>query len=248
MGAWAEWAYDQALNDQYAYEQRYKQLLNREVAKMGEVIKGSVHYVSERKVSGDKILYSIKLDNETFYGTGEYKPTCEVGDLVGFEATKNDRGYWNVDKPEAMKIGKGKGTQPPPRTGGGKGGFKGGGGGGYKQDPATQASIIMQSSAKAAVDLVNVAIINEAIALPAKKADRLQAIIDSHAKVTEQIFQQQLGVYIKVKGGSKLEELLATEEVEGVGDLDDPDFDNDVEPTQSPKQEEGAFADDPDFE
>ena len=214
---------------------------------MSEVIKGSVHFVSERKVSNDKILYSIKLDNETFYGTGEYKPTCEVGDLVGFEATKTDRGYWNVDKPEAMKIGKGKGTKPP-AGGGKKGGYGGKGGGGYKQDPATQASIIMQSSAKAAVDLVNVAIINEAIALPAKKADRLQAIIDSHAKVTEQIFQQQLSVYIKVKGGSKLEELLATEVVEGVGDLDDPDFDDDVAPTQAPKQEEGAFADDPDFE
>lgn len=247
MGEWAEWAYSQALDDEYAYRQRYKQLLDREAAKMSEQIKGSVHYVSEKKFDSGKSLWSIKLDNETYYGTGYVKPECEVGDLVLFKAAKNAKGYWDVEAPSTIKVKKGGGTTPPPFKG--KGGFKGGGGGGgYEKDPATQASIIMQSSGKAAADVLNIAIANEAIVLPKTANKRLQALLDAYTKITSEIFQQQLKVYVDIKGGTGLDELLASDEsvVEPEKELTDPDFDEDVAPTEQSAEDDG-FADDPDF-
>jgi len=209
---------------------------------MSEKIKGSVHYVSEKDYKGKK-LYSIKLDNGTFYGTGNKHPGAEVGDLVLFNASKNDRGYWNIEG--AIKVKPGAGTKPERKFGGGgKGGYSGGG---FKQDPATQAAIIMQNASTTAAALITAALAHDALPLPAKKAEKLQGLIDAHHKITEEVFKASLGVYVAVKGGAELTSLIDEPEEEPEKEtLDDDDWDEDQEDTPDAGDDD-EWDDDDDF-
>lgn len=213
---------------------------------MSEVIKGSVWDIRERKW-GQKTMYSIKLDNGTLYGTGDVKPAANKGDLVKFEAEKNDKGYWNIKNPKSIKVAAGKGTPPP------AGGSAGNGGGGYSKggvrgNDATQAAIIVQNACTAATSLIVAALDKEAIALPAKKADRLDALLDAHHRITEELFKYNLGVYVKVDAGTKLSDLVIADLTEATEEeaeeLVDPDFAD----VADAEEADGDFEDDPDFE
>lgn len=204
---------------------------------MAKTITGSVWRINEVKRRGTT-LYSIQLDNEKYYGTGDYEPECKVGDKVRFKYEVTDRGYNNAVDPEKMQIKRGAGTKPP-KDFGKKGGNRGKGGYQKKDDPATQAAIIMQSASKVAADVLFAGLSNDAIPLPKTNKDKLDAILDAYNKIADDIFDRNLGIYVKVKGGTKLEDLLAAEEEEG----DEEDFDDDWEDEEA-DDEESADEDD----
>lgn len=106
-------------------------------------------------------FFSICVD-DNWYGTEREDYTELEGQTVTFESYKNKRGYLDVK-------GKVKAA--------GGGGSGGGAASGPRNNDARQSSIVMQSSFKTATELVGHLLANDCIVLPAKKADRYDAML-----------------------------------------------------------------------
>lgn len=48
------------------------------------------------------VLWSIKVDN-VYYSTKKVEPKCKKGDHISFEASQNEKGYWDAD-PKTIKL------------------------------------------------------------------------------------------------------------------------------------------------
>lgn len=147
-------------------------------------------------------FWSISV-NETWYGTGKTDHSNLEGQEVEFEASKNKRGYFDVDgkivvvsTPEPAA----KGTTP--RSSGSK-----------------ESSIVLQSSYKTAGEVVAAAIAAGAVPLPTKKADQLDAILGYVDEAAYHIFTNCIDPT----------DFLASRAPAGPG----PDADDDYDPTEA---------------
>lgn len=60
------------------------------------MIQGQITRVLEKQWN-DKTFYTIQVDGE-YYGLGEAKPKAKPGDTAQFEADKNPKGFWAIKK------------------------------------------------------------------------------------------------------------------------------------------------------
>ncbi len=81
------------------------------------MISGTVRTIQTKDWNG-KILYTIILNNDsTYYGCGNFNPKAKPGDFVQFEANKNEKGFWQVDKNTLdVTANTGKIAYPTPPT------------------------------------------------------------------------------------------------------------------------------------
>jgi hypothetical protein len=158
---------------------------------------GLAKVVTSRAVGNRGTAYNVKLDDEAlgevWVGLGFEKPPFNKGDLIEFEAEKNDAGYWQ------MVRGTGR-LKPPPKAerepapsaqqqqNTNKEAFRGG-----YNDPAKQMSIVLQHSQEMAVRAVTVLLANEALPLTkgaskANEAQRFDQVLGYVDKLTVKFY------------------------------------------------------------
>jgi hypothetical protein len=62
----------------------------------GIVERISTKEIEDRKTGEEVVLYSIKLDDDEWYGCGRKDPPCDEGDEVEFQYSEKN-GYFNID-------------------------------------------------------------------------------------------------------------------------------------------------------
>lgn len=126
---------------------------------------GVVFKVYDKQFPGKPMTYSIKLDGQPLFfraGTNRYAGIAESGNRVAFDYTPNADGKsGNITGPVTLAAA------PAPAASGSVG---------FVPSGERQNSIVYQSSRKDAIELVKLILSTEAIAVPAKKADRLEFI------------------------------------------------------------------------
>lgn len=120
---------------------------------------------------GPWTLFSIKLEGEDgveikdWLSYGFDKPKFKEGDYIKLDATKNDKGYLQVDV-DSVKVAK----NPPARAGRG-GGASGGSDGGSSRGNYSKGGVDWNSAVARSIELVDLLIKHDALALsPAKGA------------------------------------------------------------------------------
>jgi len=176
---------------------------------MAEVY-GRVKRINSRP-AGRGTAWNIQMDSGDWFGYGFEQPNFGEGSEVSFDVDWNGQ-YGNVRKGSLQVIG---GQQQQPQGGQGGGGYQGGGQrpaggggrgqgnrGGYqnnkksggkdnyweekaKRDLVVQRQIQHQASRNAAIAVVGTALANDALSLPAKKGDKLDAILAVVDEVTD---------------------------------------------------------------
>jgi len=106
--------------------------------------------------------YSILLDDSVWYNFGFDSPTCSEGDVITFQASQDN--YGSVGKFSTVTVEVG-GAKTAPKAAAA-----------VQKADTRQESIVYQSSLKTAVEVLDLAIRNECVTLPSKKADRLNAL------------------------------------------------------------------------
>ena len=137
------------------------------------------------KTAAGKVMrspaYSILLDDSTWYNFGFDSPTCSEGDVITFQATEST--YGMEAKFDSVKV----------ETGGGKvGGAQTAVQKAVAGGDARQESIVYQSSLKTATELIGIALANECLVLPTKKADRLPALVASVREVAQDLASEAI--------------------------------------------------------
>lgn len=185
-------------------------------------------------------LWSMKLlDKEGeflpgYYQCGFDKPQCQEGDYIKLEATKNERGNFDVDV-KSIKTSKNppkKPEAPESRKGGGKAS------GGFKSDPATQKNIHYQNSRTAAIQAA--ALLLEYGGIKLVKADTKAGAAARFDIITETIDK------LTVKYFNDLETHRLFETVADVG-VRDQSGDGDLPDTEEDNFEEGDEFESDDF-
>lgn len=156
------------------------------------IIEGVVQKVSKRGNATNILV------NEQWYGCGFNGVPCQEGDQISVPVTQNGR-FLNADVKNMQILGRGNTApqqQQAPRqyADSGKqayGGGKKASGGGFsrKMDDPVQISIVQQSARNAAIQAVQLAAQLEAVPLPAKKADKFDALLALVDQVTERYFK-----------------------------------------------------------
>lgn len=200
------------------------------------IVEGVVEQISPRgKATNIKV-------NGNWYGCGFNGVPCQQGDQVSFPVVQNGQ-YLNADTPNMQIIGRGNQNAPAqqqqaqPQTGGGNSGGgnpassnnrRGSTGSGYgsrKLEDPVQVSITQQSARNAAIQALNVAAQADAIPLPAKKADKLDAFLALVDQVAERYYKETLKI---AKAGGYVER--AEYEPVGAQQADQPnaEYDDDI--------------------
>lgn len=159
------------------------------------IVEGVVQKVSQRGKATNILV------NEQWYGCGFDGVPCSEGDRVSFPVTQNGR-FLNADVKNMQVLGKanvapqqssgnyqntgGGGTSKSAVRSGGRGSY----GGGRKLDDPVQVSITQQSARNAAIQALSVAVQADAVPLPAKKADKLDAFLALVDQVTERYYKE----------------------------------------------------------
>ena len=149
---------------------------------------GTVERMSSREVTtrnGPATSYSLMVAGE-WYSAGFAEPKCNEGDNVEFGVTQNGQ-YKNINKNSIRVVGAGDSTVsvaispsvPAPTS--------------------RDISIGYQSSRKDAIQIVSSLIAADAIALPAKKADKYGAFLALIDEVTAKCFND-LQTVVKAGG------------------------------------------------
>lgn len=159
-----------------------------------------VERISEKSGTGRTgkpyTLYSMKLlskDGEFlpgYYQCGFDKPPCKEGDYIKLEATKNDRGNFDVNV-KSIKTSKNPPKKPDAPERKSSGGSKSSGG--FQKDPATQKNIHYQNSRSAAIDAVALLLEHGGLKLikadtKAGSASRFDTITQAIDKMTVKYF------------------------------------------------------------
>jgi hypothetical protein len=168
------------------------------------------------------------MDSGDWYGYGFERPNFGEGDEVSFDVDWNGQ-YGNVRKGSLQVVGGGGQQQQQSRQGGGSyqnnrggsprnSGGRPGGGGGYqkktsggreaywdekaKRDVVVQRQIQHQASRNAAISVVSAALANNALSLPSKKGDQLDALLAVVDEITERYDFAVDAVGIAAAGGN----------------------------------------------
>lgn len=138
------------------------------------MIKGTV-----TRVHKNGRFYSILVD-EVWYGVGSNKPDFDEGVMVEFEATKNGR-YWNADPDTINVLGKAKKSFSKPQVSGSRVAAGGDREDYWKNKEARDIKNDKQreigASRNTAIAFVELLLKTEALKLPAKQADKADAVL-----------------------------------------------------------------------
>lgn len=145
--------------------------------------------------NGPWTLYSVCIAGD-WYGAGFDKPACDEGDFVNYEIEQNGK-YKNI---KSISVA----SAPAAPSGNNSGGN------GVQRVDTRDISIRYQSSRKDALQLTEILLANDALAVPAKKADKADAIIAFVEDVTNQFYVKLQDVMDA--GGVSAEDLIPTPE------------------------------------
>ena len=135
---------------------------------------------------GPWYLYSLKLEGEDgqeikdWLSYGFEKPKFKEGDYIKLEASKNEKGYLQVDV-DTVKVAK----NPPARAGGSE---SSGGSGGSSHGNYNKGNVDYNSAVSRAVDMVDLLIKHDALTLSAakggggieKRRAEIEAVVDKY--------------------------------------------------------------------
>lgn len=174
--------------------------------------------------------FNIQMDDGEYYGYGFNAPNFGEGAEIGFDVQYNGQ-YKNVIV-ESVQVYNG-GQQPQQQQGGGgyqnrgQGGGRGNGGGGNynrrggggrggnnnakdaywkekeRKDEVKDKGIRYQAARNAAIAVVDVCLKNDCLSLPAKKGDRLDAVLAVVDEITERFDFATDAVRIAAEGGNQ---------------------------------------------
>ena len=133
------------------------------------------------------------------------KPFCNPGDTVKFEASQNDKGYWNINPKKFKVLERGKGHQQQAPSGGGA--------------DERQSSILRQSSVNYATNLVSAMITQ----------GRFDSLSDEEV-VEHTIYLADSYILPYTSEGKKPEGKEPVSDFDGGDQSDDWDSDGDNEP------------------
>ena len=156
---------------------------------------GTVQRITSRPQGNGK-AYSVYMDDGEWYGHGFQQPTFQEGQQISFMIAWNGQ-YKNIDVGSVQIQGgapqQQQQQQPPQQQGGRKPAYNKRGGSDKdkyweqkaKDDKARQATIEHQSSRNAAINLIDIAMRESAIKLPAKAAEKFDALLLLVDEVTD---------------------------------------------------------------
>lgn len=145
------------------------------------------------KQRGNGTAYSVQMDDGEWYGHGFQQPAFTQGAQIGFDIAWNGQ-YKNIDvgSVQVHQAGQPQQQAPQQQQGGGqqlynkpRGGGNSGGGGGRekywddkaKDDKIRQKQIQWQAARNTSIEFVKMAIENGAVKLPAKQAEKFEALL-----------------------------------------------------------------------
>ena len=174
---------------------------------MSEEVKGSVWLVRPKKLDDNRILYSIMMSDEKWYGFGETKPEVKDGDGIklSYEKKGDYRNLVEVIQtwpgagekmPEDKKTSK-KGAAPYKK-----------GGGGWSKGPEDHAGQAAGNALTNATNLVIACIEKDILKLPAKKDDKYDAVMGYIQSTAGTLLSISIGNVIKVAPNSPLKALI----------------------------------------
>ena len=141
------------------------------------LINGVVERISNANRAG-RTVYSLQVNGTWYGGFWNDAPKCAQGNTVEFDATQNGN-FWNAN-PNTLRVVESSApaqaqqqpqTQQRPNIGG--------------DYASRQNSIVYQSSRKDAIEVVRLALEQDLVTLPTKKADKLGAVIAMIKEITE---------------------------------------------------------------
>lgn len=137
------------------------------------LINGVVSKINSANRAG-RTVYSVQVNGQYYGGFWNDAPKCQEGDNVQFDATQNGQ-YWNAN-PNTMQVVSAPAAPAAsaPATGG------------RSFNDNRQDSIVFQSSRKDAIQLVGIMLANDALTLPAKKADKYSVLVDIVRELTDE--------------------------------------------------------------
>lgn len=157
----------------------------------------------KRVHKNNKGAYGILIDDgggENWYGHGFKEPSFSQGDTISFTATKNGR-FTNIDA-SSVSVQSGGGSSSSSSSSSGSSG----GGGGSKsenwearqkyweqkeeRDLVREERIAWAGARTHAISVVDIGLREDALPLPQKKADKMDAIVAAINEYTEQFYQQ----------------------------------------------------------
>lgn len=149
------------------------------------MMQGVVKRITTKTIPNGSQVFNIQMDDGDWYGFGFDKPAFSEGQQISFEVEFNGR-YKNVAKGSAQVIGGAPAPaqqQQPAASGSmGRDDFWANK---EKRDIVVQRIIQYQAARNSAIELVKVAVEAEAIALPAKKADKMDALVAIVRELTD---------------------------------------------------------------
>ena len=146
----------------------------------------SLDVIDEVKPKGRGGRGSSRGSSRSSRGSGRDESKGGRGSSRGNSSRGGSRGSrGGSDDDDSKSSSRGRG-----RNGGNKSGNKGGGGGSYQKDPSTQKLIELQAARNAASEFLKVALEQGAISLPAKKADKLDFLIEAHNECVARFLEQ----------------------------------------------------------
>lgn len=183
---------------------------------------GNVVWVGS-KAWGQKVFWSFKCDDDTFYRTGTAQPGVEKGDTIEFEWKMDDKNNKQVDVKSISKVAK-----PAAARGKVQNLDKDSYWANKEQrDVERDLRHSYGASMNTAIAIVNNALEQGALVLPAAKAKKLDALVGYIDTITLDLFNrnQNLETYLSENGNgtSPVEE----EEEEGEPDFTDEELSDD---------------------
>jgi 2C-methyl-D-erythritol 2,4-cyclodiphosphate synthase len=141
------------------------------------MVEGVVYRVFEKPTKFGK-MYSVKLmDDPQYYGTGRNAPPVREGQQVQFNASQNERGYWDADVKSFKVVEASVSAAPSARSS-----IKVNAKDDYwtrkeERDLLNDKLRNIGAARNTAIEFVKFIVAQEAVTLPTKKADKADALL-----------------------------------------------------------------------
>lgn len=174
------------------------------------LVNGIVERINNANRGGRKV-FSVLVDGQWYGGFWNDAPNCGEGDHVEFDATQNGN-FWNANPNTLRRVSAAQTAAPAATTAGTGNSVASSPAGGNRQE-----SIVYQSSRKDAIELVGILLQNDILTLPTKKADKMAAVLDIVAELTDDFAYTALNPEI-ISPDERLQRDVMSDANEGVDD------------------------------
>lgn len=161
-------------------------------------MQGFVEQIGEKQGNGRNgpyTLYSVKVGGD-WLGAGFNQPSCKEGDFINYEIEQKGN-YKNI---KSISVAQAPANNAPSANNSA----------GAQRVDTRDISIRYQSSRKDAIHLTEVLLANDALAVPAKKGDKADAILAFVEDLTNQLYINLQDVMDN--GGVSTEDIIPTPE------------------------------------